>query len=214
MSSLTHRSHVFLLPPWPLAPSTTNLLQEDTQSSTLLRSRCPNHLNLPRLTTSATQLIIPRRLHKSSLHFLSFKDTPHIHLTIIRSVLSKLLISSAFTAQVSVPYIKTLWTQALYRVPTAMPQWNSMTFPWLFHDFSMTFPWLSMPFSMTISHVWNVKYTKNVAITTTRALTHLHFMYEIEAFNIEINEIVLAWTFLSEQTSKSWNVIKNIYCKI
>ena len=24
------------------------------------------------------------------------------------------------------------------RVPTAMPQWNSMTFPWLFHDFSMT----------------------------------------------------------------------------
>ena len=38
----------------------------DTQSSTLLRSRCPNHLNLPRLTTSATQLI-PRRLYKSSL---------------------------------------------------------------------------------------------------------------------------------------------------
>ena len=35
------RSHVFLLPPWPLAPSTTNLLQEDTQSSTLLRSSIP-----------------------------------------------------------------------------------------------------------------------------------------------------------------------------
>ena len=95
-------------------PSTTNPLQADTQSSTLLRSRCPNHLNLPRLTTSATQLI-PRRLHKSSLHLLSFKNTPHIHLTIIRSVLFKLLRSSAFIAQVSVPYIKTLWTQALYR---------------------------------------------------------------------------------------------------
>ena len=27
----------------------------------------------------------------------------------------------------------------VHRVPTAMPQWNSMTFPWLFHDFSMTF---------------------------------------------------------------------------
>ena len=94
MSSLTHCSQVFLLLPRPLAPSTTNPLQADTQSSTLLRSRCPNHLNLPRLTTSATQLI-PRRLHKSSLRLLSFKDTPHIHLTIIRSVLSKILRSSA-----------------------------------------------------------------------------------------------------------------------
>ena len=84
-TSLTHCSHVFLLRLRPLVPSTTNLLQADTQSSTLLRSRCPNHLNLPRLATSATQLI-PRRLHKSSLRFLSFKDTPHIHLTIIRSV--------------------------------------------------------------------------------------------------------------------------------
>ena len=100
MSSLTHCSHVFLLRPRPLVPSTTNPLQADTQSSTLLRSRCPNHLNLPRLTTSATQLI-PRRLYKSSLCFLSFKDTPHIHLTIIRSVLSRLLRSSAFIAHVS-----------------------------------------------------------------------------------------------------------------
>ena len=106
MSSLTHCSHVFLLRPRPLVPFTTNPLQADTQSSTLLRSRCPNHLNLPRLTTSATQLI-PRRLYKSSLRFLSFKDTPHIHLTIIRSVLSRLLRSSAFIAHVSVPYIRT-----------------------------------------------------------------------------------------------------------
>ena len=82
MSSLTHCSHVFLLLPRPLAPSTTNPLQADTQSSTLLCSRCPNHLILPPLTTSATQLI-PRRMHKSSLRLLSFKDTPLIHLTII-----------------------------------------------------------------------------------------------------------------------------------
>ena len=47
--------------PSPTPPPT--LPQADTQSSTLLRSRCPNHLN--RLTTSATQLI-PRRMHKSS----------------------------------------------------------------------------------------------------------------------------------------------------
>ena len=51
-------------------------LQADTQSSTLLRSRCPNHLNLPRLTTSATQLM-PRRLHKSSLRFLSSRTPTH-----------------------------------------------------------------------------------------------------------------------------------------
>ena len=38
-------------------------------------------------------------MHKSSLRFLSFKDTLHIHLTI------------------SVPYIKTLWTQALQILP-------------------------------------------------------------------------------------------------
>ena len=68
---ITHCSQVFLLLPRPLVPSTTNPRQADTQSSTLLRSRCPNHLNLPRLTTSATQLI-PRRLHKSSLRLLSF----------------------------------------------------------------------------------------------------------------------------------------------
>ena len=127
MSSLTHCSHTssFSCPPRPLAPSTTNPLQADTQSSTLLRSRCPNHLNPPRLTTSATQY--PRRLHKSlvsnlqtftrqvcdcavrvwrfetnksSLRLLSFKDTPQIHLTIVRSVLSKLFRSSAFIAQI------------------------------------------------------------------------------------------------------------------
>ena len=62
---ILHTLFLCLLTPAPTPrPSTTNPLQADTQSSTLLRSRCPNHLNLPRLTTSATQLI-PRRLHKS-----------------------------------------------------------------------------------------------------------------------------------------------------
>ena len=72
---------------------------------------------------------------------------------------------SYFTRQMSTNIIKTILNATFcqenfekHRVPTAMPQWNSMTFPWLY-----------MPFSMTISHVWNVKYTKNVAITTTRA---------------------------------------------
>ena len=76
-------------------------------------STCPNHLNLPRLTTSST-LCTPKRLYKSTLRFLSFSDTPHIHLTIIRSVLSRLCRFAFFIAQVSVPYVNALWTQALY----------------------------------------------------------------------------------------------------
>ena len=41
---------------------------------------------------------------------LSFRDTPHIYLTIIRSALSRLCRFSAFIAHVSVPYVNTLWT--------------------------------------------------------------------------------------------------------
>ena len=59
----------------------------------------------------------PKRLDKSTLRFLSFRDTPHIHLTIIRSVLSKLCRFATFIAQVSVPYVHTLWMQALYIFP-------------------------------------------------------------------------------------------------
>ena len=57
MSSFTHSPQVFLpLPTAPthLTPATTTFLQADNQSSLPLRSKCPNHLNLPRLTTSAT----------------------------------------------------------------------------------------------------------------------------------------------------------------
>ena len=83
----------------------------DTQSSPLLRSTCPNHLNLPHLTTSA-MLWTPKSLYKSTGTSISFSDTPHIHLTIIRSVLSRLCRFAFFIAQVSVPYVNTLWTQA------------------------------------------------------------------------------------------------------
>ena len=69
-----------------------------------------------RLTTSA-MLSSPKRLYKSTLRFLSFRDTPHIHLTIIHSVLSRLCRFASFIAQVSVPYVNTLWTQALYIFP-------------------------------------------------------------------------------------------------
>ena len=76
----------------------------------------PNYLSLPRLTTTST-LSTLERLSKSTLRFLSFNDTPHIHLTIIRSVLSKLCGFAFLIAQVSVPYVNTHWTQTLYIFP-------------------------------------------------------------------------------------------------
>ena len=94
-----HISH-FALPP-PIIPP-------------LLRSTCPNHLNLSRLTTSST-LCTTKSLYKSTLCFLSFSDTPHIHLTIICSVLSRLCRFAFFIAQVSVPYCQcTLDTSLVY----------------------------------------------------------------------------------------------------
>ena len=46
----------------------------------------------------------PKKLLKSTLRFLSFSDTPHIHLTIIRFNLSRLCTFSAFIAHASIPY--------------------------------------------------------------------------------------------------------------
>ena len=112
MSSSTHSLHVFLgLPrPLPFILSTTIFLHADTQSSGCLRTTCPNHLSLPRLTTTET-LSMSSRLNSSALAFLSLSLTPHIHLIIILSVLSSLCISSAFIAHVSLPYTIMLWTQ-------------------------------------------------------------------------------------------------------
>src|SRR5208282_6090491 len=64
---------------------TTICLNADTQSSGCLRSTCPNHLSLPRLTTTETHSI-SSRLNSSTLSFLSLSLTPHIHLIIILSV--------------------------------------------------------------------------------------------------------------------------------
>ena len=69
--------HVILLtvfpslpvPPLTFHPCHSTFLQDDTQSSTLLHFRCPNHLNLPRLSglTTSTTLCIPKRLYKTTL---------------------------------------------------------------------------------------------------------------------------------------------------
>src|SRR5258706_722288 len=70
MSSCTHSCQVFLPLPLPLAPSTTKPLHADTQSVGSLRSTCPYHHSLPRLTTSEIPSM-SKRLNNSSLLFLS-----------------------------------------------------------------------------------------------------------------------------------------------
>src|SRR5580692_7203893 len=98
------------------SPTTDISLHFDTQSSSLLRSTCPNHRSLLRTTRSATPTI-PNRSNNPCELFLSFSDTPHIHLTIILSVLSNCCVSLTFNAHVSLPYTKTLCTHALYIFP-------------------------------------------------------------------------------------------------
>ena len=86
----------------------------------------PNHLlsYVPHAQTTSiyhASPLLPRSKHpkdyKTSLHFLSFRDTPHIHLAIMRSALSRLSRFSVFIAHVSIPYVNTLWTQALKIFP-------------------------------------------------------------------------------------------------
>src|SRR5580698_5562263 len=60
---------------------------------------------------------IPMQSSNSSDDLRSFRDTPHIHLTIILSVLIIHCTSTTFKAQVSLPYTNTLCTQAEYSFP-------------------------------------------------------------------------------------------------
>ena len=96
--------------PWHFAPTISKCLQEDTQSLLPLRSTCPNHLNLPCLTTTVTASTF-KRLFKSSLDILLLRLVPHIHLTIMRSVLFSRCISSAFTDQVNI-----IWRNLQYPI--------------------------------------------------------------------------------------------------
>ena len=72
---------------------TSTFLQANTQSSPLLRSTVPNHLNLPWNSFPhhlSLALNTQKTIQDLTSHILSFRDTPHIHLTIIRSALSRL----------------------------------------------------------------------------------------------------------------------------
>ena len=71
----------------------------------LKTSRYPNGI------TSSISLI-PRLIPSSALLFLS--DTPHIHLTILISILLSLATCSVFAAQVSLPYSIALHIHAAY----------------------------------------------------------------------------------------------------
>src|SRR6266516_6303487 len=110
MSVVTPTIHVFLPLPFITPPTTSKFRHLETQSLSSLRSTCPNHRNLPRLTTLST-LSIPNPCLSSSLVLLSFRVTPDIHLTILFFVLTNLCISSTFIGQVSLPYTSTLCTQ-------------------------------------------------------------------------------------------------------
>ena len=84
MSLLTQLLHVFLGAPLSTTPITFILVHFFTQLFSSFRSTCPNHLNLPLCILFSTHSM-PKRFKSSSLCFLSFKDTPHILLTIILS---------------------------------------------------------------------------------------------------------------------------------
>ena len=76
----SHQGHqVFFGHPLCLMPSTSHVSQRLTQSLSSFRSRCPNRLNLLFLIIKLTGCN-PKSSLSSSLFFLSFSLTPHIHL--------------------------------------------------------------------------------------------------------------------------------------
>ena len=70
-----------------VTPATSECLQADTQWATILMFRHA-HTTLNLYHTSVT-IWAHKRLYRTSLRFLSFRDTPHIHLTIIYALLSQ-----------------------------------------------------------------------------------------------------------------------------
>ena len=123
ISSFTHCLQVFLPLPLLFFPTTSTFLQANTQSSPLL---VPNAQTISLYHASPPQ---PRSEHPKDCtrpHFTSCPSetfhSPHIHLAIIRSALSRLCRFSSVIALVSVPYVwcqvvNTLWTQALKIFP-------------------------------------------------------------------------------------------------
>ena len=82
LNFLCHSQHnptrTFFRRPLCLIPSTSHVIQRLTQSLSSFRSTCPNHLNLLFLIIKLTGSN-PKSSPSSSLFFLSFSLTPHIH---------------------------------------------------------------------------------------------------------------------------------------
>ena len=102
MSFLTQSHQVFFGRPLCLIPSTSHIIQRLTQSLSSFHSACPNYLNLLFLIIKLTGSNSKSSL-SSSLFFLSFSLTPHIHLIILISVRFIFSSCSTFIGQVSLP---------------------------------------------------------------------------------------------------------------
>src|SRR6266516_157612 len=171
MSATTHSLHVFLPLPFFIPPITSKFLHLETQSLSSLRSTCPNHLNLPRLTTLSTPSI-PNPCLSSSLVLLSFRVTPDIHLTILFSVLTSLCISSTFIGQVSLPYTRTLCTHALYIFPFTLKEallvvssiFRSLNFPQAHLTLALDDSSAPPPFPITSPRQQNFSTTSNLSL--------------------------------------------------
>jgi len=120
-SMQTHFIHVFFhtfIPSLPAPASISYSFNFKTCTCwnpiiTIFSLHIPNHRSLLRLITSVMHSVLSWLLSWARA-FLLFKWKPHIHLTIFRSVLSNIAISSTFIAQVLLAYPKILGIQALY----------------------------------------------------------------------------------------------------
>jgi len=132
MSFLTQSHQVFFGRPLCLIPSTSYVIQRLTQSLSSLCLMYPNHLNLLFLIIKLTGSN-PKSSLSSSLFFLSFSLTSHIHLIILISLWFIFNSCSTFIGQVSLPCIRQLLTQVAY---TLLFSFNEILFPLVFTNFS------------------------------------------------------------------------------
>jgi len=102
-SNSAHSNHIFLLLSLTDLPVTFNWWHLFIQISSYFPSTCVNHFNQSRITIHNTD--------SSHIQFRNFADVilqlsvmPRIHLIII---------PSCFTDQITLPYTKTLWNEAL-----------------------------------------------------------------------------------------------------
>ena len=115
-SSRTTSFQVFFRLPLGLEPSTSCSIHFFTQSSSSFRNTWPYQRSLFCCNTNAMSST-PSLSLSSLLGSLSFRLTPHIHLTILISARWSATTFSFLTGQVSLPCNMVLLTQLLYNLP-------------------------------------------------------------------------------------------------